>query len=138
MLATISRSTLQWRRPMRGKTIRQLLLAATIAASAPVAAAYAEPLQSAEVAALVGSQGFEFRGRYTFWKFSADGRVTADDSRILPLTLGGSGEQFGMRKTGKWRRDGNVLYITWQGEQSEQRYVVNRGSGRMVVLSGPR
>ena len=122
---------------MRGKTMRQLLLAASIAALAAAVPAQAEPLQSAEVAALVGNKGFEFRGRHNMWKFSADGRVTADDSKILPLALGGSGEQFGIKNTGTWRLDGNTLDIAWQDGRSE-RFTVNRGTGKMVVLAGPR
>ncbi len=120
------------------KTVRQLLLAASIAAFAPAIAAQAEPLQSAEVAALVGKQGFEFRSRYTVWKFSADGRVTADDSRVQRLVWGGAGEEFGIKKTGTWRLEGNVLYITWQDVPGEQRYVVNHGTGRLVLLAGPQ
>ena len=123
---------------MRRKSVMQLLLAASVAAFAPLAAVSAEPLQSAALAERLGSTGFEFRSRHNMWTFSADGRVTADDSRIPPLVQGGSSEQFGLKNTGRWRRDGDQLCIAWQDSPSEQCFTVSRGSGRMVVLAGPR
>src|SRR5262249_51141948 len=122
---------------MRRQTVLQWLLAASVAASVPVASAQAEPPQSAEVAALIGNGSFEFRGRYTMWKFTADGRVTADDSQINRLAQGGSGEQFGMKSTGTWRRAGERLYITWEGK-AETSYTITPGQGRMVKLVGDK
>ena len=123
---------------MRRKTFTQLLLATSVAAFVPLGPAQAEPLQSAELTSVIGNKGFEFRGRYTMWKFGPDGRVTADDSRIPALTLGGSSEQFGMKNSGTWRVEGNQLCIKWQNADGDQCFTVNRGRGRMVTLAGPR
>lgn len=128
---------------MRRNSVTTFILAASVAVASvaafvPLGAVHAEPLQSAEVAALIGKQGFEFRGRYTMWKFGPDGRVTADDSRIPALALGGSSEQFGLKNTGTWRVQGQQLCIKWNDAQSDQCYTVSRGTGRMVVLNGPR
>jgi hypothetical protein len=54
---------------MRRKTFTQLLLATSVAAFVPLGVAQAEPLQSAELTSVIGNKGFEFRGRYTMWKF---------------------------------------------------------------------
>ncbi len=119
---------------MRRAFVPSLLLAAVL----PLGAAQAEPLQSAELSALLGSKGFEFRGHHQMWKFGPDGRVTADDSRIPPLVLGGSSEQFGMKNSGTWRLAGNQLCIQWQDAREPQCYTVTKTTGRMVMLSGPR
>ncbi len=123
---------------MHRKFFTQLFLAASVAAILPLGAAQAEPLQSAELSTLIGKKGFEFRGRYQMWKFAPDGRVTADDSRIPALVLGGSSEQFGIKNSGTWRLAGNQLCIQWQDAQSPQCYTVTKTTGRMVTLSGPR
>ena len=122
---------------MRRKSVTRLLFAASIAALVPLGAVHAEPLQSAEVAALIGKQGFEFRGRNTMWKFSPDGKVAADDS-VYRATQGGMGESWGMKNTGTWRLAGQQLCILWRNAAGEQCYTITRSSGRMVVLAGPR
>lgn len=118
---------------MRRKLALSLIIAAGAALSAPLAAT--AQAQQADLASIAASGNFEFRGRHAMWKFTADGRVTADDSRIAPLVLGGSGEQFGMKKTGTWRRAGNRLFITWDGK-GEMAYTIAPGQGRMVKLVG--
>ena len=123
---------------MRRKFVMSLLVAAGTALTVPLAAsAYA---QGTDLASIAGSGAFEFRGRYQMWKFGADGRVTADDSRIPALVQGGSSEQFGMKSSGTWRRAGDQLCITWQEREakSEQCYTVTPGRGRMVRLVGPK
>lgn len=122
---------------MHRKTFMTLLLAAGTALSVPLAAT-ARAQQSIDLASVAGSGAFEFRGRYQMWKFTPDGRVTADDSRIPPLAQGGSSEQFGLKRTGTWRRAGNQLCITWREPEAkaEQCYTVTPGHGRMVKLVG--
>jgi hypothetical protein len=122
---------------MRRKSVTRLLLAASVAAIVPLGAVHAEPLQSAEVAALIGKQGFEFRGRNTMWKFSPDGKVAADDS-VYRATQGGMGETWGMKNTGTWRVEGQQLCIQWSNAAGDQCYTITRSGGRMVVLAGPR
>ena len=122
---------------MRRDTVTKLLLAASVAAFVPLGTAQAQPLQSAEVSALIGTNGFEFRGHQTMWKFSPDGKVTADDNNYR-ATQGGMGETWGMKNSGTWRVEGNQLCIKWQNAQSDQCYTVTRGQGRMVTLAGPR
>jgi hypothetical protein len=123
---------------MRRKYVMQLVLAASVAALVPLGAAQAaEPLQSAEVQALIGKNGFEFRGHQTMWKFAPDGKVTADDNQYR-AGQGAMGETWGMKSAGTWRVDGQKLCIKWQGQANDHCYTVTRGTGRMVVLSGPR
>jgi len=122
---------------MRRKTVTNLILAASLAALAPFGAAQAQTLQSAELSALIGKSGFEFRGRQTMWKFAPDGKVTADDNNYR-ATQGGMGETWGMKNSGTWRVEGNQLCIKWQNAQSDQCYTVTRGQGRMVTLAGAR
>ena len=122
---------------MRRNSVTKLLLAASVAATVPLGAAQAEPLQSAELTALVGKSGFEFRGHQTMCKFAPDGKVTADDN-VYRGTQGAMGETWGMKSTGTWRVEGNQLCIQWQGAGSAQCYTVTKTAGRMVVLSGPR
>jgi len=118
---------------MRRKFVMALVLAASTALAIPLAA----QAQQADLAGVAGSGNFEFRGRHTVWKFTADGRVTADDSRIPPLAQGGSSEQFGLKSTGTWRRAGNQLFITWEGKP-ETVYTVVPGNGRLVRLVGDK
>jgi hypothetical protein len=118
-------------------TVTQLLVAASVAAFVPLGAAQAQQLQSAELGALIGKNGFEFRGQQTMWKFAPDGKVTADDN-VYRATQGGMGETWGMKNTGTWRTQGNQLCIKWQNAQSDQCYTVTRGQGRMVTLAGSR
>ena len=122
---------------MRRNSVMQLLLAASVAASVPLGAAQAAPLQSAELSALIGKSGFEFRGLQTMWKFSPDGKVHADDN-VYRGTQGAMGETWGMKSSGTWRVEGNQICIQWQGAQSAQCYTVTKTAGRMVVLAGPR
>jgi hypothetical protein len=122
---------------MRRNSVTRMFLAASLAASVPLGGAQAEPLQSAEVAALIGKQGFDFRSRQIMWKFSPDGKVQADDNSSR-ATQGGMGETWGMKNTGTWRLEGEKLCIQWQDAQSAQCFTISRGTGRMVVLSGPR
>jgi hypothetical protein len=123
---------------MRRKSFMQLVLAASVAAFVPLGTAQAEPLQSAELAALVGNKGFDFRGRQTMWKFTPDGKVQADDNSSR-ATQGAMGESWGMKNSGTWRVQGDKLCIQWRDSQSDQCYTVSRSStGRMVTLSGPR
>lgn len=122
---------------MRRNTVTKLFFAASVAAFVPLGAAQAEPLQSAELSALIGKSGFEFRGRQTMWKFAPDGKVTADDNNYR-ATQGGMGETWGMKNAGTWRVEGNQLCIKWQNAQSDQCYTVTRGQGRMVTLAGAR
>jgi hypothetical protein len=124
---------------MRRKLALSLLLAAGTALSVPLAAR-AQAQQFTDLASVAGSGNFEFRGRQTMWKFTRDGRVSADDSRTPALVLGGSSEQFGMKRSGTWRRVGDQLCITWggSGAQAEECYTVAPGKGRMVKLIGPR
>lgn len=122
---------------MRRKIVTKVLLAASVAAFAPLGAAQAEPLQSAELTAFIGKSGFEFRGRQTMWKFAPDGKVTADDNNYR-AGQGAMGETWGMKNTGTWRLEGNTLCIQWQDARSAQCYTVTRTTGRMVVLAGPR
>jgi hypothetical protein len=119
--------------PMRRRLALSLILAAGAALAVPLAAT--AQAQQVDLASIAASGNFEFRGRHVMWKFTADGRVTADDSRIAPLVLGGSGEQFGIKKTGNWRRVGNRLFITWEGK-GETAYTIAPGHGRMVNLVG--
>ena len=116
---------------------RRIALSLILAAGAVLAVPFASTAQAQQVdlASIAGSGNFEFRGRHVMWKFTADGRVTADDSRIAPLVLGGSGEQFGMKKAGTWRRVGNRLFITWEVSR-ETAYTIAPGHGRMVKLLG--
>jgi len=121
---------------MRRTFVTSLLIAAGIAAS-PLGAAQSAPLQSAELAALVGKNGFEFRGHQTMWKFSPDGKVTADDN-VYRGTQGAMGETWGLKNAGTWRLDGQTLCIRWQNAAGDHCYTVTRTTGRMVRLSGPR
>jgi hypothetical protein len=125
--------------------MRMAIVAATIFAAAAPAAA--EPMPSAQVAALTAGGEFEFRGfaqtRAGFenhvWRFSRDGRVRSE-SAMGRLALGGMGEQFGLRAAGTWRRQGDQLCLAW--EPSARRfdgcYTVLAGRGRMVNLVGPQ
>jgi hypothetical protein len=122
---------------MRSRVLVRSILAASVAAAVPFGSAAAEPLAAAELASLIGSQGFEFRGRQTMWKFSPDGKVQADDNNSR-ATQGAMGETWGIKNSGTWRRDGEKLCIAWQDARAEQCYTVSRAAGRMVVLSGPR
>jgi hypothetical protein len=122
---------------MRRRTVTHLLLAAGVAGLVPLGAAQAQQLQSAELAQLVGKNGFEFRGRQTMWKFAPDGKVTADDNSYR-ATQGGMGETWGMKNSGAWRLQANRLCIQWQNAQSDQCYTITRGQGHMVTLAGPR
>lgn len=118
---------------MRRRLALSLILAAGAALAVQLAAT--AQAQQVDVAGIAASGNFEFRGRHVMWKFTADGRVTADDSRIAPLVLGGSGEQYGMKRSGTWRRIGNRLFITWEGK-GETAYTIVPGHGRMVKLVG--
>jgi hypothetical protein len=122
---------------MRRDTVTKLVLAAAIAALVPLGAAQAQTLQSAELNALIGKNGFEFRGRQTMWKFAPDGKVTADDNNYR-ATQGGMGETWGMKNSGTWRVEGNQLCIKWADAQRDACYTVTRGQGRMVTLAGAR
>jgi len=125
-------------RLMRRNSVTQLLLGASVAVFVPLAGAgAAEPLQSAEVQALIGKTGFEFRGHQTMWKFAPDGKVTADDNQYR-AGQGAMGETWGMKNTGTWRLEGQKLCIKWQNAANDQCYTVTRTTGRMVVLAGPR
>jgi hypothetical protein len=122
---------------MSRKIVTRWLLAASVAAFVPVGVAEAQTLQSAELTALIGSKGFDFRGRQTMWKFAPDGKVTADDNNYR-ATQGGMGESWGMKNTGTWRVQGNQLCIKWENAASDACYTVTRGQGRMVTLAGSR
>ncbi len=122
---------------MRRKLVTQLFLAASVAAFVPLGAAAAEPLQSAELAALVGNKGFEFRGRQVMWKFAPDGKVQSDDNNSR-ATQGGMGESWGIKNSGTWRLQGEKLCIQWQNSNSDQCFTVTKSANGMVVLAGPR
>ena len=121
---------------MRRNLVMSLVLAASAAFSIPLGSG-AQAQQATDLAGVAASGNFEFRSQHNMWKFTADGRVTADDSRIPPLALGGSSEQYGLKSTGTWRRVGDRLFITWDGKP-ETIYTVAPGHGRLVKLVGDK
>ncbi len=120
---------------MRRKTFTHLLVAASVAAFIPLTATAAEPMQTSELAARLGSSKFEFRGRYNVWRFTPDGRVNSDYNTTRGC-WGAMCEQWGLKETGTWRREGNKLCIKW--ERADECYTIAPGQGRMVTLMGPR
>ncbi|MGH7003909.1 MAG: hypothetical protein ACREIP_08180 [Alphaproteobacteria bacterium] len=115
------------------------IAALTLTAAGSIAPLAAEPLPSAQIAERTAGNQFEFRGRTLVWRFTPDGRVQADYT-VSRMTLGGMGEQFGMRTAGTWRRDGDRLCIDWrQGSPwASGCYAITAGRGTMVHLAGPQ
>ena len=122
-----------------------IAVAATMLAAA--APAGAEPMPSAQIAALTAGDEFEYRGfamtRAGFenhiWRFSRDGRVRSE-SAMSRLAVGAMGEQFGLRAVGTWRRRGDEICVTWEpgARRFDGCYTVLAGKGRMVHLTGPQ
>ena len=124
--------------------MRIAIALAVLAAAAPAAA---EPMPSAQIAALTAGDEFEFRGfakteagfENHIWQFSRDGWVRSE-SAMSRLAVGAMGEQFGLRAAGTWRRQGDQLCLAW--ERSARRfdgcYTLLKGLGRMVHLTGPQ
>jgi hypothetical protein len=121
---------------MSGVRTVALLLLATMAAATPAPAL--EPVRGTELAARIGGDGFEFRGRTQVWRFAPDGRISSE-STITRIVLGGIFEQFGIKGAGTWRRDGDQLCIRWREPypRGEECYDVKRSQGRFVHLIGP-
>lgn len=120
-------------------------VAATILAAATSAGA--EPMPSAQIAALTAGDAFEFRGfartpagfENHIWRFSPDGRVRSE-SAMSRLAVGAMGEQFGLRAAGTWRRQGDRICLAWEpgARRFDGCYSVLIGQGRMVHLTGPQ
>lgn len=113
--------------------------AAALAGAASTAALAGEQLSSAQVAERTGTGPFEFRGRTQVWRFTPDGRVAADYT-VSRISMGGMGEQFGLKASGTWRRDGGRLCVDWQQGTPARSgcYTVTTGRGSMVFLMGPQ
>lgn len=118
-----------------------LLAAAALALAATLSApttGFAQA-QKTNLALITGSGNFEFRDHHHVWKFTADGRVTADDSQDARLFLGGISEIYGIKSSGMWRRTADQLCITWSqpAGKAEQCYTLTSGHGTLVKLVGP-
>jgi len=124
--------------------VNSFLGAASFAAAAILGSAFTpalagDQLSAAEVTELTGNGTFEFRSRTNLWRFTPNGRVAADYTASR-ITLGGMGEQFGLKASGTWRREGERLCIDWQqgAPAPSGCYTVVTGRASMVHLSGPQ
>src|SRR5690349_20281515 len=117
---------------------RTALALAALSLTAALSAADFAQAQKTDLASIASSGNFEFRDQHHVWKFSSDGRVTADDSQEGRLFWGGIGEIYGIKNTGIWRRSGDQLCITWSqpAGSAEQCYTLAPGRGSLVKLVG--
>jgi hypothetical protein len=124
------------------------------AALFPAAALLASPahagdrVSSVELERRVDVGSFEFRGsgrtargfENVIWRFQREGRVVSEGSLSRLFYLGGMGEEFGIRASGTWRREGDKVCVSWDpfNRRFDGCYGVMLGRGNIVHLTGPQ
>lgn len=123
-------------------------LAAALAAAVMAPAHAGERMGAQELARRVETGGFEFRGsgrtasgfENMIWRFQPDGRVVGEGAISRLFYLGGMGEQFGLKTSGTWRREGDRICVAWDpyNRRFDGCYGVLIGDRNVVHLTGPQ
>lgn len=124
------------------------LAVALCAAVVTSAARASERVGSEALASRIETGGFEFRGsgrtasgfENVIWRFQPDGRVVSEGAISRLFYLGGMGEQFGLKGSGNWRREGDKVCVTWDAynRRFDGCYGMLLLHGSVVHLTGPQ